>query len=108
VASVGTDRFVVTTRAGTTVTVDVTSATTYRDLGATSSSASFSDITTGEFVGAAGTESGGVLTATTVFIAPAGFTPGHFGAGGSGPGGGGRFGGAGSSGSAPTGPAPTG
>ena len=114
VTSVGTDSFVLTTAAGTTVTVDVSSSTTYREPGTTSPS--FSDITTGATVGAMGTESAGVVSATTVFIAPAGFGGGHFGGGhgGGGPGsgaygygggGGGTFGGPGSGGSTPSGSA---
>jgi hypothetical protein len=66
VASVGTDSFTLTTKAGATVTVDVTSSTSYKDQGVTSPS--LADVTVGETVAAFGTESSGTVTATSVSI----------------------------------------
>ena len=66
VASVGTNSFTLTTRSGTTVTVDVSSTTTYRDVGVTS--ASIADVKVGNKVAVFGTESGSTVTATSVGI----------------------------------------
>ncbi|HTX00097.1 MAG TPA: hypothetical protein VMD59_15040 [Acidimicrobiales bacterium] len=60
------DTFVIKTFTGSSVTVKVTSKTTYRDSG--SSSAGFSDVKVGETVGVTGSTSNGVETATTVII----------------------------------------
>ncbi len=70
---------------GDSVTVDVTSSTTYRDPSV--SSPSLSDVTTGKRVAVLGTSSSGTVTATTVLI---GIPTGPGGAGG--PGGGGPHG----------------
>ncbi len=82
------DSFKVQTFNGSTVTVKVTSKTTYRDSAA--SSAGFSDVKVGETVVIIGSTSNGVETATSVVIG----TPGGFGGGGFGGGGfgGGTFG----------------
>ena len=54
-------------RDGKTVTVEVSSSTTYKDPGVTSPS--FANVTTGEMVSVEGTTaSSGVVTATSVFI----------------------------------------
>jgi len=75
VASVGTDSFTITTRAGATVTVDVGSSTTYRDAKVTS--ATLADVTVGEQVAVVGSESSGTVTATSVMIGmPPGPHPG--------------------------------
>ncbi len=71
VASVGTNAsgvnyFTVKTHAGTTVTVDVTSTTTYKDQSVTSPS--FANVTTGETVVVEGTTASGTVTATSVAI----------------------------------------
>jgi hypothetical protein len=79
VKSVGDDTFVLTEPNGTTVTVDVTSTTTYRDPKV--SSASFADVTVGQQVAVFGTESDGSVAATSICI---GLPPG---AGKGGPGG---------------------
>jgi len=73
VATVGTDSFTVTTQGGSTVTVDVTAATTYRDPGVTSPS--FADVKVGETVVAFGTETAGTVAATSIGIG----TPGGLG-----------------------------
>ena len=71
VASVGTNTFTLKGRNGTTVTVDVSSATTYRDGKVTSPS--FANVTKGEMVSVEGTTAAGVVTATSVSIGFAGF-----------------------------------
>jgi hypothetical protein len=73
VATVGTDSFTVTTRSGSTVTVDVTNATTYRDRGVTSPS--FASVKVGETVAASGTETSGTVAATSVDIGTLGGRP---------------------------------
>jgi len=78
VKTVGSDSFTITTPQNTTVTVDVTSATKYED--PSKSSASLTDVTVGEHVAAAGTDTANTVAATDVFIAPAAFRgPGGFG-----------------------------
>jgi hypothetical protein len=66
VASVGTDTFTLTTKSGTTETVDVTTTTSYVDGGVTS--ATLTDVKVGEHVAVFGTTSSGVITATRVAI----------------------------------------
>ncbi len=66
VASVGDGTFTLTTKDNTTVTVDVSSTTTYRDPKVTS--ATVADVTVGEHVAVFGTESSSVVTATSVAI----------------------------------------
>jgi len=85
VKTVGTGTFTVTTRAGSTVTVDEQSSTVYSE-GTTS--ATSSAVVVGARVAVEGSESGATVKATRVIILPAG----GFGFGG---GGGGGFGGAG-------------
>jgi hypothetical protein len=70
VASVGQSTFTVTTREGSKVTVNVTSATTYRDHDVTSPS--FANIETGESVAVFGTETSGTVAATSVEIGRSG------------------------------------
>jgi len=70
VKSVGTNTFTLTTRSNTTVTVNVTSTTSYRDAGVTS--ASLANVTIGEMVTVFGTDSSNVVTATSVAIGAAG------------------------------------
>jgi hypothetical protein len=69
VASVSTSGFTMSTSAGQTVTVGEASSTTYQN-GASSTSANA--ITTGEGVLVLGTTSGTTITATQVFVQPAG------------------------------------
>lgn len=59
----------------TTVIVDVTSSTTYKDHKVTS--ASFAKVTTGEMVSVEGTTTSGVVTATNVTIGFGGGMWGH-------------------------------
>jgi ABC-type lipopolysaccharide export system ATPase subunit len=66
VATVGTNSFTITTHNGSTVTVDVTNATTYRDHRVTPPS--FASIKVGEMVVAFGAETAGKVTATSVGI----------------------------------------
>jgi hypothetical protein len=68
VESVGTNTFTLKGRNGTTVTVtvDVSSATTYRDGKVTSPT--FANVTVGEMVSVEGTTTSGVVTATSVSI----------------------------------------
>jgi preprotein translocase subunit YajC len=66
VKSVGSDTFTLTTHDGTTVTVDVSSSTTYREAG--KSSASLSDVTVGSQVVVFGTDTSDTVTATSVGI----------------------------------------
>ena len=77
VATVGTDSFTLTTKGGTTVTVDVTSSTTYNDQGVTSPT--LANVTVGETVAAFGTEASRTITATSVDIGTPGGGPGRFG-----------------------------
>jgi hypothetical protein len=70
------DSFTVKGHDGTTVTVDVSSSTTYKDQGV--ASPSFANVTTGEMVSVEGTTASGVVTASSVFI---GFGGGLFGHG---------------------------
>ena len=65
VASVGDSTFTLTTKAGT-VTVDVSSTTTYADRDVTSPT--ITDVTVGEHVAVFGTSSSGIITATSVAI----------------------------------------
>jgi hypothetical protein len=75
VKSVGDDTFAITTRDGTTVTVNVSSSTTYRDHDV--SSPSLANVTVGEQVAVFGTDSANVVTATSVAIgAPPAGAPG--------------------------------
>ena len=75
VASVGSGTFTLTTRDGATVTVDVTSSTTFREFG--SVSASVGDVTVGARVAVFGTEASDTVTATGVAIGapPSGWRP---------------------------------
>jgi hypothetical protein len=66
VESVGTNTFTLKGRNGTTVTVDVSSSTTYRDGKVTSPG--FANVTVGEMVTVEGTTASGVVTATSVSI----------------------------------------
>ena len=86
VKSVGTNAFTVTTPGKTTVTVDVTRGTTYRDR--TARSATLASVTAGEHVLVLGKSASGTVTASRVIIG----IPGPFGVPG-GPGGFGRPGG---------------
>jgi hypothetical protein len=63
---VGTGTFTLETRNKTTVTVGVTSTTTYRD--PTVASASFADVKVGERVGVVGTTTSDTVDATSVMI----------------------------------------
>lgn len=60
------DAFTITTLSGTTVTVEVTSATGYADLAV--ASPSLADVTSGEEVAVFGTLAGSTLTATEVMV----------------------------------------
>ena len=86
VKSVGSNTFALTTHDGTTVTVDVSSSTTYADPSV--SSASFSTVKVGDHVAVFGTDTSDTVTATKVAI---GGPDGHGGSGG--PGGHDGFGG---------------
>ncbi|MDA8275399.1 MAG: hypothetical protein M0029_08475 [Actinomycetota bacterium] len=66
VKSAGASSFVLTTRSGTEVTVDVTAQTTYRDPKVTSPS--LADVTPGAHVAVLGTTSSSTVTATTVLV----------------------------------------
>jgi len=66
VRSVGHDTFTLTTLAGSTITVDVTSSTTYADPKVTTPS--FADVTVGQHVAAVGSRNGTTLHATKVLI----------------------------------------
>jgi hypothetical protein len=66
VKSVGDDTFTITTPSGATVTVNVSSSTTYRDPSV--SSATLANVTVGEQVAVFGTESSDTVTATSVGI----------------------------------------
>jgi preprotein translocase subunit YajC len=86
VKSVGDDTFTITTQSGATVTVNVSSSTTYRDPSV--SSATLANVTVGEQVAVFGTESSDTVTATSVGIGnPSSAGMGGPGAGKGGPGG---------------------
>ncbi len=70
VKSVGSGTFTLTAPDGSTVTVDVSSSTNYRDPAV--SSQSFADVTVGAHVAVFGTEASGTVTATSVAIGAAG------------------------------------
>lgn len=91
VKSVDANSFVVTSRSGGSVSVTVSSSTTYRDF--STSGASFSDLKAGVGVAVVGsTSTSGAVSATSVTILPAGFSGGGTGGG---------FGGGAGSGGAP-------
>jgi hypothetical protein len=98
VATVGTSSFTIKTKDGTTVTVDVTSSTTYRDRGV--ASPTLANVTVGETVAAFGTETANTVAATSVAIGEPGGPGGHGGPGG--PGGAGDHDGPGGPGGAPS------
>ena len=77
VASVGANSFTITTKAGATDTVNVSSSTTYRDRGVTTPS--LANVIVGESVAVFGTLNSGVVTATSVAIGTPGGWGGHFG-----------------------------
>jgi hypothetical protein len=81
VASVGNGTFTLTTQDNTTVTVNVGTATTYRDAGVTTPT--LANVTVGEHVAVFGTDTANVVTATGVAIGD----PPSGGPGGHGPGG---------------------
>ena len=87
VASVGDNTFTLTTQDKTTVTVNVSSATTYRDPSVTSPT--LANVTVGEHVAVFGTDTSNVVTATSVAIGdpPSGGRGGPGGKGSGGPGG---------------------
>ena len=93
VASVGDGTFTLTTADKTTVTVNVSSTTTYRDPSVTSPT--IANVTVGEHVAVFGTDTSNVVTATSVAIGdpPAGGKGGPGGGGPGGPGGRGTGGG---------------
>jgi preprotein translocase subunit YajC len=66
VKSVGAGTFTITTRDGTTVTVNVSGATTYHDRAVTSPT--IANVTVGAHVAVFGTDTSNVVTATTVGI----------------------------------------
>ena len=80
VKSVGDGTFTITSQDGTAVTVNVSSTTTYRDMGVTS--ASIANITVGEHVAVFGSDTSSTVTATSVAIGipPAGGKGGPVGA----------------------------
>jgi preprotein translocase subunit YajC len=81
VKSVEDGTFTLTTRDGTTVTVKVSDATTYRDPAVTSPT--IANVTVGEHVAVFGTDASNVVTATSVAIGGPGVGgPGGFPAGG--------------------------
>lgn len=83
VASVGTNTFTLTDRDGKTVTVDVSSTTTYREAGVTSPT--LADVKVGSHVAVFGTEAGSTVTATSVGIGMPGGPGGHGDGDGDGP-----------------------
>ena len=86
VATVGPSSFTIKTHDGTTVTVDLSGSTTYRDRGVTTPT--LANVTVGETVAAFGTETANTVTATSVAIGQPGGPGGHGGPGGNwGPGG---------------------
>jgi hypothetical protein len=88
VKSVGDGTFAIAAQDGTTVTVNVSSATTYMDQGVTS--ASIANVTVGEHVAVFGTDTSNTVAATSVAIGspPAGGKGGPMGASSGSPGGG--------------------
>jgi hypothetical protein len=80
VTTVGASSFTIKTKDGTTVTVDVSGSTTYRDRGV--SSPTLANVTVGENVAAFGTETSNTVTATSVAIGGPGGPDGHGGPGG--------------------------
>lgn len=66
VATVGASSFTLKTKDGTTVTVDVSGTTTYRDRDV--SSPTLADVTVGKTVAAFGTDTSNTVTATSVAI----------------------------------------
>jgi hypothetical protein len=90
VESVGDGTFTITAQDGTTVTVNVSSATTYMDQGVTS--ASIANVTVGEHVAVFGTDTSNTVAATNVAIGspPAGGKGGLLGASSGSPSGGPR------------------
>lgn len=62
----GSNTFTLKGRSGTTVTVDVSSSTTYKD--GKVGSPTFANVTVGEMVSVEGTTAAGVVTATSVEI----------------------------------------
>ncbi len=74
VKSVGDGTFTLTEQDGTTVTVNVTSATTYRDRDVTSPT--IANVTVGEHVAVFGTDTSNVVSATSVAIGDPGGGPG--------------------------------
>jgi endonuclease YncB( thermonuclease family) len=87
VASVGSGTFTLTTKDNTTVTVNVGTATTYRDAGVTTPT--IANVTVGEHVAVFGTDTSNVVTATSVAIGdpPSGGPGGNGPSGSGGPGG---------------------
>jgi hypothetical protein len=87
VKSVGDGTFTITAQDGTSVTVNVSSATTYMDQGVTS--ASIANVTVGEHVAVFGTDTSNTVAATSVAIGdpPAGGKGGPMGASSGSPGG---------------------
>ena len=87
VKSVGDGTFTITAQDGTSVTVNVSSATTYMDQGVTS--ASIANVTVGEHVAVFGTDTSNTVAATSVAIGtpPAGGKGGPIGASSGSPGG---------------------
>ncbi|HEX3462089.1 MAG TPA: hypothetical protein VHT49_14380, partial [Acidimicrobiales bacterium] len=83
VATVGANSFTLKAKDGTTVTVDVTSSTTYRDRDVTSPT--LADVTVGEMVAAFGTKTASTVAATSVDIGAPDGPGGHGGPGGSPP-----------------------
>src|ERR1039458_4504675 len=77
VSSLGANTFKLTSRNGTVVTVNVTSATTYRDRGVTAPS--FSAVTVDSHVAVVGPDTSNTVAATSVLIG--GFGGHHFGNG---------------------------
>jgi hypothetical protein len=82
VKSVGTGTFTLTNKAGTTVTVNVSSSTTYRDQSATSPT--IANVTVGEQVAVFGTDTSNTVAATSVAIGVPSGGPGPAGPGGRG------------------------
>ena len=79
VSAVNGNTITMTNQSGTTVTVDVSSSTSYLN-GADRTAASLSDVTTGSIILAAGQTSGNTITATRIIINPP--APGSYGGGG--------------------------
>ena len=73
VKSVGSNTFTLTAHDGTTVTVDVSSSTTYKEFG--KASASLADVSVGAQVVVFGTDTSNTVTATSVGIGGPGNGP---------------------------------